>query len=483
MSRTESAEGSPTPHPSALPVASPRRTAVLWIDDQIDAAVFRALSLDGFAVDRAATGAAGVVVASESTHDALIVELRLPDMYGVTVLERLAGKGIVAPALVVTGSYIQAESERAAIRAGAVAFRQKPLFVEDLGQALRDIIASRPCSPASMLGYRDGVRRRAAGQVRCHCEQAGLPPPEIVAVSPSMRDILTQIRHVARTKVTVLLVGETGTGKELLAHAIHCASGRRAGPFVPVNCGAIPDGLLESELFGHRKGAFTGAVDNKTGLVEAAQGGTLLLDEIGEMPAAMQVRLLRFLDEGRVRAVGETSEKTVDVRVIAATNRQLRKDVARGRFREDLYYRLAVATIYIPPLRDRPEDLDALVRHWLPRLAASADQRQPIRISARAIRMLQGHRWPGNARELRNVLEQALCLTSSGVVTERAVSSVLWRGLHPTAKVPADAGDPLRKCQMQSVLEDSHWNRTKAAQRLGIGRTTLWRWLRKTDMS
>jgi two-component system, NtrC family, response regulator AtoC len=268
------------------------------------------------------TASEGLAKAASRSFDAILLDVNLPDMFGVTALRRRRALRLDIPIFMITGCYFEPEVEAEVRAAGATDFVHKPVFdVEQLADALRSAAAA------------------AAS------ENAEEPDSEfgIIAASSAMRDVRASVKRVAPGRMSVLLTGETGTGKEVVARAIHTASGRR-GRFVAVNCGAIPDALFESELFGHGKGAFTGALQAKPGLVEEAHGGTLFLDEIGEMPPAQQVRLLRFLDQGEVRRVGETRDRTVDVRVVAATNRDLGEQVAHGRFREDLYYRLATWT-------------------------------------------------------------------------------------------------------------------------------------------
>ena len=305
----------------------------------------------------------------------------------------------------------------------------------------------------------------------------------IVATSQEMRNVGDWIRRVGPTGFKVLLTGETGTGKELVARALHSAGPRRGARFVSVNCGAIPETLIESELFGHRKGAFTGAVEDKVGLFEIAAGGTLFLDEIGDLPVAMQARLLRYLDDGELRRVGETSERRIDARVIAATNRDLRSEVASDRFRADLYYRLCAAHCHIPPLRNRPEDIDALVDHWLP--AVSACAAVPVMgISGAARAVLRAHAWPGNVRELRHVLDRAVVSASRSVLTERDIYEALEMDVTAGTPSPSElprSGGPLSvgDQRLLSAVEHHHWNRSAAASSLGISRSTLWRALKR----
>jgi transcriptional regulator with PAS, ATPase and Fis domain len=293
-----------------------------------------------------------------------------------------------------------------------------------------------------------------------------------------MQAIVAWINRVGPAPSTVLLTGETGTGKELVARALHLASPRRAGPYVPVNCSAIPASLVETELFGHRKGAFTGATSDKEGVIEAAHGGTLFLDEIGDLPWAIQGNLLRFLENRELRRVGDTKTRRVDVRVIAATNRALREDVGRGRFREDLYYRLAVAYTHIPPLRERLEDLEPLVTYWLARMTEHG--RKEVRgITSAALEVMRAHRWPGNVRELRNVLERIVVLASGELVTEGDVAAAMCDAPAATVTAIADLDASEEQRRTLAALEAHHWNRAETARHLGISRNTLGRKLRR----
>jgi DNA-binding NtrC family response regulator len=432
-----------------------RRLRVLWIDDEVrpDEALVRLVEDEGIVVDIAATGAHGLTRALSETYDAILVDLRLPDMYGLTVVRRLVNAGVRAAVFVVTGCYMEPEIDVDSRRLGAVGVLRKPfLEPERLVAAVRAGVEGDPSGAGAAIPD---------------------PPFRIVAVSGAMRSVLLWVESVARARVPVLVTGETGTGKELVARAIHEAGPRRRRPFVPVNCAAIPDTLFESELFGHKKGAFTGASEQTSGLVAAADGGTLFLDEVAEIPASIQARLLRCLEDGRVRRLGETNERFVDVRVIAATNRVLADDVARGRFRKDLYFRLSGASMHIPPLRQRREDIAPLIQYWLCRLSRR-HANGAVTIDPEARQLLERHEWTGNVRQLRSVLEHALCLAPGPVLTKREIAAALGDG---TAETRPSNG-ALAKARLQTELEAHHWNRTETARALGIGRTTLWRWLR-----
>ena len=301
---------------------------------------------------------------------------------------------------------------------------------------------------------------------------------EAIAADPAMRAIFAKADRVAAVNSTVLITGESGTGKDVLARRLHRNSSRSRGKFVPVNCGSLPETLIETELFGYRRGAFTGAVSNTKGLIEEASGGTLFLDEIGDMPTAMQVRLLRFLDGGEVRAVGDTVVRHVDVRVIAATNRCLVSDVEEGRFRRDLFYRLSVISLHLPPLRERPGDILPLVELYLGRASARLGRPVPV-LSSDVQLLLEQHDWPGNVRELQNVVEQALVQAADDVITRDDLPASVTAG-------PASPRKPFElrlggDHPVTAALEQCGGDKRKAAAALGISRTTLWRRLRSVE--
>jgi transcriptional regulator with PAS, ATPase and Fis domain len=319
-------------------------------------------------------------------------------------------------------------------------------------------------------------------------EQTSTGAPEtfggLIARSASMGRIFRLIENLSHSEATVILSGESGTGKEMVARAIHGHSSRRTGPFVAVNCGALPAELLETELFGHVRGAFTGAVRDRAGRFEVAQSGTLFLDEVGELPLPLQVKLLRVLQERTFERVGESRTRQTDARIIAATNRDLRRDVLEGHFREDLYYRLRVVPIEIPPLRERREDVEPLARVLLARVGAR--QGRALRFSPEALRVLLGYAWPGNVRELENALEYAVAVCRGQTiqpedlpveVTDPSESKV--RG--PKHKVESEASPAAER--LRAALEEHRWRRSEVARALGVSRTTLWRMMREAGIA
>jgi DNA-binding NtrC family response regulator len=301
---------------------------------------------------------------------------------------------------------------------------------------------------------------------------------DAIAVDPATCAVFQRADRAAAVNSTVLITGESGTGKEVLARRIHRNSYRRRAKFVPVNCGSIPETLIETELFGYRKGAFTGAVTNTRGLIEEAEGGVLFLDEIGDMPLSMQVRLLRFLDSGEVRAVGGCSVRHLNVRVIAATNRSLEAEIQQKRFREDLFFRLSVIQLHLPPLRERRADLPALIHYHARRAATRLGMPTP-KIAREAMAILVQYHWPGNIRQLQNALEQSLVQAAQGVITPHELPAAVLRGKGFAATAVFESELPTEQDRLETTLRRHNGNHTEAAAELGISRTTLWRRLRQ----
>src|SRR5438093_2616363 len=388
----------------------------------------------------------------------LVLDVQLPGLSGLDLQQELAKAGVKIPIIFITG-YGDIPTSVRAIKAGALEFLTKPVNREDLLHAIHQAIA------------RDHTARQPNGDTGTHNFE------EIVGTSAALKAVLKQVGVVAPTESTVLNLGETGTGKELIARAIHTASSRSRRPFVKLNCAAIPTGLLESELFGHERGAFTSAIAQRIGRFELADGGTLFLDEVGDIPLELQPKLLRVLQEQEFERLGSTRTKRVDVRLVAATNRNLAEMVTAGTFRNDLYYRLNVFPVTLPPLRDRPEDIPPLVRYFVQKFARRMNRRIET-IPADAMEALSRYAWPGNVRELENAIERAVILTSGPVlrvpVTEfraRAISAPREGTLEATER---DA--------IVRALGETNWvlgGPHGAAARLGLKRTTLQSRMRK----
>jgi two-component system response regulator AtoC len=375
---------------------------ILVVDDELGLrhTLTLILQAEGHVVRSASDGASALERLAEEPADLIVSDVRMPGLDGLAFLERYQQTGGTALVLMMS-AYGDDEAALEAIRRGAYDFIPKPFRADQVLLVVRKAIE------------REGLRREVA---QLHDELVALRAPSgIVGRSPKIAQALTLADKVARHPSTALVTGESGTGKELIARHIHDASPRASRPFVAVNCAAIPEALLESELFGHAKGAFTGAIAERQGLFEEAHEGTLFLDELGDLPVPLQVKLLRALQEGEVRRVGDNASRSVDVRLVAATARDLESDVAEGRFRADLYYRVNVVRIHLPALRERAEDIPELVRHFVDRF----NRRLGLHVtgvSAAAMRALVEYPWPGNVRELENVIERAMVLTDGSQV-------------------------------------------------------------------
>ncbi len=438
---------------------------LLVVDDEpsLRRTLSQILAAEGYDVASASDGEDALARLSERDADIVLCDLRMPRMDGLTMIERYAasgGRGLV----IAMSAYGDVETAITAMQKGAYDYVPKPFRADEVILAVRK------------AAEREQLRRRVQ---HLEAELTALRGSgDLVGRSRLLQAAIDVAHKVARHDSTVLITGESGTGKELVARLIHQASPRAERSFVAVNCAAIPETLLESELFGHVKGAFTGATADKAGLFEEAHGGTILLDEIGDVPPSLQVKLLRVLQEGEVRRVGANTARTVDVRVVASTNRDLAADVPAGRFRSDLFYRLNVVPIRLPALRERPEDIPELATHFLQRFAERL-RLHPAGFSPAALRQLATYSWPGNVRELENAVEQALVLSSGELIEPSHLpESVRGNG----APVPREMGDDLSiKRQRESLertlirraLERTRGNRTRAAQLLELSHRAL----------
>lgn len=436
---------------------------VLVVDDRAEnhATLGSVLTQRGHAVQSATNVAEARAKARTLAIDVVLAEVRMDAEDDGLRLLRIVKNEIPHLAVVLYAACPRVADAVLAMKLGAADYLEFPIDPDSLALVIEKAL-ERP---------RGAVIRRGAAHESPTRER------QVVMASPAMAGIFEWVGRIGRTDITTLVSGETGTGKELVARALHSAGHRRVRPFVAVNCGAIPDTLFEAELFGYAKGAFTGALTDKPGLAEEAHGGTLFLDEIGELPAAMQVRLLRFLETGELRRLGETKTRNVDVRIVAATNRLLGVEVAEGRFRSDLYFRLNVATCHIPPLRERLEDLDGLIEVMLPQCAQQTSS-HVRRLTDGALAMLRAHSWPGNIRELRNVLEYSMSLATTDSITEHDVASALGTARASEHSAPVDSGTGERE-RLLASLQSHRWNIGRTAASLGVSRSTLWRRLKK----
>jgi DNA-binding NtrC family response regulator len=453
---------------------NPAGPLVLVVDD--DPTARRMLDVRmralGCQVAMAATGVEALAAIERDLPAVLLLDLQMPQMDGMEVLRALSRDGVDVPTIVIT-AHGSIDTAVEAMKEGAVDFILKPFDPQYLELAVRRALERRQLLDSNRL-FRDALAARSAN---------------ILGESPLIRAAIQTAQKAAGTNSTVLLLGESGTGKEVFAQTIHQWSPRRDKPFVVVNCVALSEHLLESELFGHEKGAFTGAHQAKKGKFEAAHGGTVFLDEIGDMPASLQAKLLRILQDHEFERVGGTRPLSTDIRVLAATNRALDEAVRAGRFRADLFYRLNVIRIVLPPLRERREDVPGLAQHFLARYGAET-KRHVRRIAADAMDLLQRHDWPGNVRELANTIERAVVLCAGDTITPADLAL-------PGVRLPALSQDPIpvgeadgfhaqvnayRRQVLMTALQRANGNHTQAAKLLGLHRTYFLRLLQRLDI-
>ena len=449
---------------------------ILVVDDEQSMREFLAIALKraGHEVTLAQTGREALDKLRTTLVDVVLTDLRMPDdVDGLGVLKAIktgavryeasAGQtpSIISPEVILVTAFATKETALAAMKQGAYDYLTKPFQIDEINAVIGRALEKRALVEANLA-----LRDQVAGRFRL---------ANLLGKSKPMQKVFEVIGKIHSAKTSVLITGESGTGKELVARALHTEGARAKAPFIAVNCGAIPEALMESELFGHKKGAFTGAVADKLGMFQEASGGTLFLDEIGELSLGLQVKLLRALQERKVKPVGATDELEVDVRVVAATNRDLEAEVARGAFRADLFYRLNVIQVWLPPLRHRREDIPLLAEHFLRQLAA--EHGRTATLSPAAMRKLESHDFPGNVRELENMIERAIALSSSAVIGPDDLPEV--RASRPAAaeapaEFPAEGVDldrlvsDFERSWVQRALEKSGGVRKKAAALLGI---------------
>ena len=431
---------------------------VLVVDDEAGLRRFlvKELAARGFTVDSAASGEEGLKKIAEAIYDVVLLDMKLPGMDGLTALREIRREAPAPEVLILTGQG-SVETAVEAMRAGAFHYLTKPFHLEEL-----EIQIQKAREQSALVRRASAFERLMSGSYA-----------QLIGESPTLERVRELIRKVAPSDTNVVIEGESGTGKELIARALHSGSRRANQPFVVLNCGALQETLLESELFGHEKGSFTGANRAREGLAEAAHSGTLFLDEVGEMSLAIQAKFLRFLESGDVRRVGSNRTQHVDVRVVAATNRNLAEEVKAGRFREDLYYRLRVFSIEAPPLRERLSDVPQLVAHFLETIRGVGSG--PFRVEPDAMEAIKRYAWPGNVRELKNAVERMMLLAEGGRITTACLPPEVAR----TTSRDHLPGDELNleiveRHLILKALKLCGGRKTEAAERLGISLRTLY---------
>ncbi len=441
---------------------------ILIVDDEqgIRRSLTGILGDEGFATADAADGEKALAAVREAAPDLVLLDVAMPGRDGIEVLEELRRSWPDLPVVVMSG-HGTIETAVKATQLGAFDFVEKPLSLEKL-----------------LLTIRHALEQTRLERENRELRARSLRAREILGDSPVVKKLKEQIRLAAPTNGWVLITGENGTGKEMVAKQLHVLSKRADGPFVEVNCAAIPEDLIESELFGHEKGAFTGAIAQKRGKFELAHGGTIFLDEIADMSLRTQAKILRILQEQKFERVGGTETIDVDVRVIAATNKNLEKEIQEGRFREDLYYRLNVIPFHVSPLRERREDVPALVNSFVEEFCADSGAK-PKRVSAGALAVLHDYAWPGNVRELRNLIERLVLMTPGPTIEATDLPDDLRAGPAPAAAPsPAPSGsleDARREFERRFILarlEENQWNISRTAEAIGLARESLSRKLR-----
>ena len=435
---------------------------ILVVDDEPSMQDFLEILLqrDGYDVVTCASAESALVALESDDFDLVISDIRMPGISGVELLERIRQLDSEALVVLIT-AHDSTESAVEAMKRGAYDYLTKPFSVDEISLIVEKALEKKN------LSHENRLLRRQLG------EHGSLPTT--IGTSASIREVMDLVRQVAHTRTNILITGASGTGKELVARSIHSLSDRRESPFVAINCGAIPENLLESEFFGHVKGSFTGATSNKMGLFEVANGGTIFLDEVGELPLSLQVKLLRAIQDRTFKRVGGTTDVHVDLRILSATNKTLEHEVREGCFREDLFYRLNVIEIKLPPLRDRVTDIVLLVRHFIARFAREMDKN--VRdIDPAALGVLEQYHFPGNVRELENIVERAVTLSRGSRITVDCLPSTVLRRLDPAVegRIPAEGVNleavlaDFERSLLLDALERAGGVKKRAAKLLGV---------------
>ncbi len=450
---------------------------ILVIDDEpaIRQILAATLTRAGHAVETAGSGREGLMRLAKGDVEVALCDINMPDLTGIEVVREARTAGVDTTFIMMT-AFSSVDTAVEAMKAGATDYMIKPLRSEELLQRLTQIADLR-----GLRGENEALRKLVVGRSDDRCP----------SVSASMKQLDRLITKVAPTDSTVLITGESGTGKGVIARSIHQQSQRASAPFIPVNCGAIPENLMESELFGHTRGAFTGADRARKGLFLEADRGTIFLDEIGELPLELQVKLLHVLEAREVRPLGSEQVRKINVRIIAATNRDLKQMVSEGRFREDLFFRISGFHVTVPPLRERRDDIPALIRYLLARGGDRFGVQGKLSLDSEAEELLVGYDWPGNVRELENVLQRATILAEDGRITVADLPPNITPSSPAGAAAPASTGRGLLREQVRDfehslivrAIEDCAGDRRQAAQRLGIGLSSLYRKLEEHEQA
>ncbi len=446
--------------------------SILAVDDDVNmlAMLEKFLKRAGYTVDTTSDSMKAMSLVDEKNYDIVITDIQMPRANGMDLLKRIKELQKDTMVIMIT-AFGSVDSAVNAMKAGAYDYVSKPFNIDEILALLERATQQRRLQ-REVEFLRQEVERKYSFS-------------SIIGKSKAMQDIFALIQRLSHARSNVLITGRSGTGKELIAKAIHYNSERRAMPLVTVNCSAIPESLLESELFGHEKGAFTGAITSRRGLFETANGGTLFLDEIGDMPLGSQSKLLRVVETGEVRPVGSDDIKKVDVRIIAATHRDLKEMIKHDQFREDLFYRLNVISIQVPDLKDRPEDVSILVEHFTKKYGEQFG-RPNIRLTHEASACLIKYTWPGNVRELENVIERSIALSNGEVVDAKDLPDHLFQ-MKPSDLIDDLATDNMPLTEVEKryivrILQRTNWHQSKAAQILGIDRKTLYRKIKEYNL-
>lgn len=445
-----------------------KKYSILVVDDERD--IGRALEFlltrHGYSVETAYDGTMALEKLNKSEFDLMITDLRMEGMGGMELLEKalVVNPGMIA---VIMTAYASVESAVEAMKRGASDYIVKPFVNEDVLLTVKRLLEHR-----KVVFENQALKRQLSQHMGCK---------EFIGESASLLEVFDLLEKVIPTKSNILILGESGTGKGMIAEIVHCNSPRRDSPFMTINCSAIPENLLESELFGYKKGAFTGANTDKAGLISMADGGTLFLDEIGDMPLQLQSKILKVLEEGELMPLGGTKTRSVDVRFIAATNKNIDEVVKKKQFREDLYYRLNIFEVHIPPLRERPDDINILVKHFIEKFAE--EHKKDIKgISKEALNILRGYAWPGNVRELKNVIERAVVLCAGEEISPDNLPDKLSLLQDSESKGLKDLLGYYEKKIIVDSLSSHGWNKERTASDLGVDLATLYRKMKKLNI-